>query len=213
MGFHDELARIARDPEIRRLAERRAASRELAEDALQETYYAVARTRSPEHIRDLRAFFCTSLIREINHQLVRPAPILTDDIGAISDRGQGRPSPFAGARPAPVESQAHLGILAEAVLKRLDGDWAQLFVLIPARSNDPRRYQVVILGTAKAVLWLLLEGYVTQADWSAILKRAYPQWCDEPGLAREAVDQRLSRARRDVQGLLRQMFSRDDLAS
>jgi hypothetical protein len=40
-----------------------------------------------------------------------------------------------------------------------------------------------------------------------------PQWCDQPGLARATMDQRLSRARRDVQSLLCSLLSRDQLAS
>ena len=44
-SFLDDLAELVQDPAIRRLAERRAGSRELAEDALQETFRAVAQTR------------------------------------------------------------------------------------------------------------------------------------------------------------------------
>ena len=54
---------------------------------------------------------------------------------------------------------------------------------------------------------------MTSADWNAVLKSEYPQWCDEPALARDAIDQRLSRARGDVQSLLRAIFPRDELAS
>src|SRR5579864_4712929 len=79
LSFRDQLAEIVADPEVRRLALRRAGSRELAEDALQETFYAVARVRDPRRIESLRAFFCRSLINEINRQLVDPRPIPLDD--------------------------------------------------------------------------------------------------------------------------------------
>ena len=103
-------------------------------------------------------------------------------------------------------------LLAEAVLERLEqGD--TLMALVPARSDDPRGYRTAIVSAARTVFGLLLDGYVTTADWNAILKTAYPQWCDEPGLARAAMDQRLSRARRDVQSLFRSLLSRDQLAS
>jgi hypothetical protein len=85
--------------------------------------------------------------------------------------------------------------------------------LIPARSGDPGHYRSAIAWAAKTIFSLLVEGYVTAPDWNAILKAAYPQWCDEPGLAPDARDQRLSRARRDVQQLLRTVLSRDELAS
>ncbi len=73
---------------VRRLAERRARSRELAEDALQETFRAVAQTQNPGAIKDLRAFFCKSLIREISHQLARPVPVPAGDIGVLADSRQ-----------------------------------------------------------------------------------------------------------------------------
>jgi hypothetical protein len=213
MGFHDDLARIVADPDVRRLAGRRAGCRELAEDALHETYRAVARTRNPGDIRDLRAFFRTSLIREINHQLTRPAPIPTADIEGLSDRRQAGASSSPGRPSASVEGQASLRILAQVVQAQLEAPPDGLAVLIPARSDDARRYRAAITGAAITILRLLVEGYVAQADWNAVLRAAYPQWCDEPGLARDASDKRLSRARHDVQALLRAFFPRDELAS
>ena len=213
MGFLDDLAKLVGDPEVRRLAERRARSRELAEDALHDTFRAVAQTQNPEAIRDLRAFFCKSLIHEINHQLARSVPVLTEDICAISDRRQDH-TPSAGASPsASAESEAHVRLLAKAALTRLERDRARLMASVPARSDDPRRYQSTIIAAARAILGLLFEGHVTSADWNAVLKSQYPQWCDEPALARDAIDQRLSRARGDVQLLLRAIFLRDELAS
>lgn len=211
MGFHEELARIATDPDMFRRALRRARSRELAEDALQETARAIAERRNPTAIENLPGFFYVSLIREIDHQLGRPAAIPTEDIGATSDRCQGSES----LAQASVEGEMDLRILAETVLSRFERGQARdhLMTLIPARSDDPRRYRTAIVGATKVIFVLLLDGYVTAADWNAILKAAYPQWCDEPGLARAAIDQRLSRARRDVQSLLRSVLSRDQLAS
>jgi hypothetical protein len=46
-----------------------------------------------------------------------------------------------------------------------------------------------------------MEGPVTTADWYTVLKSEYPQWHDEPGL-------RLSRARADIQALLREILPR-----
>ena len=212
MGFLDDLAKLVEDPEVRRLAERRARSHELAEDALHETFRAVAQTQNPEAIRDLRAFFCKSLIHEINHQLARSVPVLTEDICAISDRRQDHTS-SAGASPsASAESEAHVRLLAEAALTRLERDHARLMASVPARSDDPRRYRSTIIAAARTILRLLFEGHVTSADWNVVLKSEYPQWCDEPGLARDAIDQRLSRARGDVQSLLQAIFTRDELA-
>lgn len=215
MDFREDLARLATDPGMFRRALRRARNRELAEDALQETARALAERKSPEAIENLPGFFYISLIREIDHQLGRPVAIPTGDIAAVSDVGQDHASPSAALPPCSVEGEADLRILAEAVLSRFRHEPARngLIALVPARSEDPRLYRAAIVFAAKVIFELLLEGYVTLADWNAVLKAAYPQWCDEPGLACTTVDQRLSRARRDVQSLLRSVLSRDQLAS
>lgn len=207
MGFLDDLAKLTADPAIRRLAERRARNRELAEDALHETFRAVAQTRHPEAINDLRAFFCKSLIHEINRQLALSAPVPAEEIGAIAD---GRPGASASAS---VESEACLHLLAEIALTRLERDRAGLMAMVPARSGEPLRYQSTIIAAAAAILRLLLEGPVTTADWNAVLRSVNPQWCDEPGLAHDAMYQRLSRARADMQFLLRAILPRDRFAS
>jgi DNA-directed RNA polymerase specialized sigma24 family protein len=214
MVFHDDLATIVNDPEMRRLAIRRAGSRELAEDAIQETVRALGERKRLDEIENVRGFFYVSLIHEIDHQLGRPSAIPAGDAGEIWDRHQDRAS-LAGARPPVVEWDAHLRMLAESVLARLERERARngLAALIPGRSKDPGFYRTAIAWAARAIFALVLEGYVTAADWNDILKAAYPQWCDEPGLPRDARDQRLSRARRDVQSLLRSVLSREDLAS
>ena len=86
MGFHDDLARVAAEPEMHRLATRRAGSRELAEDALQETVRAITERKSSEVIVNLRGFFYVSLIREIDHQLGRPVAIPAENIDMLGSR-------------------------------------------------------------------------------------------------------------------------------
>ena len=212
MGLHDDLAELVEDAAIRRLAQRRAGSRELAEDALQDTFRAVAQTQHPEAIEDLRAFFCKSLIRAINRQLTLSAPVPAGDIGAIADSRQGLSSSGASP-PAPVESEAYLRLLAEIALARLERDRAELMAMVPARSGDPRRYQYTIIEATGTILRLLFAGPVTTADWNAVLRSQCPQWCGEPGLASDAMYQRLSRARADVKFLLRAILPRERFAS
>jgi hypothetical protein len=211
MGFREDLAELVQDPAIRGLALRRARSRELAEDALQDTFYAVAQTGHPEAIEDLRAFFCKSLIHMINRQLSLSGPVLAEDISTTADKSQVLSS-FAASSPASVESEAQLHILAEAVLTRLDRDRAELMTQVPGRSGDPRHYRYTIVDAAGTILRLLLRGPVAMADWNAVLQAGYPQWCDEPELPSDAIYQRLSRARADVKGLLRLVFPRDGIA-
>ena len=175
---------------------------------------AITGRKSLEAIENLPGFFYVSLIREIDHQLGRPAAIpVGDDIGLILDRAQDRRSP-AAPWLASVEDETGLLLLAETVLNRFEREHTreQLMALVPGRSDDPRRYRTAVASAAKTIFVLLLDGYVTAADWNAILKAAYPAWCNEPGLARAAIDQRLSRARHDVQALLRSVLTRDQLA-
>ena len=215
MGIHDDLATVATDAEILRLAIRRAGSRELAEDAIQETARALGERKNPDAIANLRGFFYVALIHQIDHQLTRRSAFPAGEAEEIWARHQGYTS-LAGARPpAGIEADAHLRMLADTVLAKLEREGARhgSAALIPARSGDPGLYRSAIVRSAKVIFALLLEGYVTAMDWNAILKAAYPQWCDEPGLARDARDQRLNRARRDVQSLLRSVLSRDQLAS
>jgi DNA-directed RNA polymerase specialized sigma24 family protein len=210
MGLHEELATLTGDPAIRRLAERRAGSRELGEDALHEAYCSVARVKNPESIRDLRAFFCTSLIHEINHQRTRAVPVPVEDVSTTAE--QGRAPSSIRTPPGSVETEASLCLLADMVLTRLEHDRNQLLASVPARSPDYCRYRIAIVAAAKTILLLLLEGAVTSADWNAVLQSEYPQWCGEPGLARDAIDQRLSRARQDVRQLLQTIIPRHELA-
>lgn len=209
MGFQDDLAELVKDPEIRRLALRRARNLELAEDALQETYRAVAQMRNPETIEDLRKFFCKSLIRTIGRQFTVAVPIPAEDIDAIADSCQNSGAPSSGS----VEDEVHLRILAEVAFTRLERDRPGLMAMIPARSDDPHLYRCAILAAAATIFYLLLRGPVTTADWNSALRSGYPQWCDEPGLPSDTVYQRLSRARADVQFLLRAILPRDRLAS
>ena len=215
MVFHEDLVTIVKDAEMLRLAIRRAGSRELAEDAMQETVRALGERKSLDAIENLRGFFYVALIHEIDHQLGRPSALPVGDVREIGDRRPHLTSPAGALPPVVAETDAHLRILAEVVLARLEREGAcnGPAALIPSRSRDPSLYRLAIARSAKLILVLLLEGCVTAMDCNDILKAAYPQWCDEPGLARDARDQRLSRARRDVQHLLRSLLSRDQLAS
>jgi hypothetical protein len=195
---------------MRRLAMARAGNRELAEDALQETYWAVGRVKDPGRIQDLRAFFCRALIREINHQRGRSSLVPVED--GETTPVQGRGSSFGSSPPASVENQAALRLLTERMLHRLEHDHDELMASVPGRSPDHHRYQAVVVASARTILLLLLEGSVTSADWNAALRSEYPQWCGGPGQARDAIDQRLNRARRDMKLLLQEIFSRHELS-
>ncbi len=82
--------RVVTDTEMLRLAIRRAGSRELAEDAIQETARALGERKSLDAITNLRGFFYVSLVHEIDHQLGRPSAIPAGDAAEISGSAPGR---------------------------------------------------------------------------------------------------------------------------
>jgi len=96
-GFHEHLLKLCTDPGIWRFALRRAGHRDLAEDAIQETYYSVSRVKNPEHIRDVRAFFCRSLSHEISHQRGQQTPVPVEDT-FVAAVGPGSPSPLIATK-------------------------------------------------------------------------------------------------------------------
>jgi DNA-directed RNA polymerase specialized sigma24 family protein len=207
MRSHDELARIARDPAIRRLAMRRADSRELAEDALQESYWNVAR-QDLEIVADVRAYFTRALLREINRQRTRPGPTL---VGDITSDGEADSASSIHGPPESVERQAELLRLAQAVLAQLHRNREELMNTVPRRSPDQRRYRSAIVAAAGTIFLMLLQSAVASADWNAALRSAYSPWFAEAGLAPDAADQRLSRGRYDVRCLLQRLVPRERL--
>lgn len=205
-SFQDRVSALTQDSQIKRLAERYARSRDVACDALQETYYAVVRVRDPEHITDLRRYFCRVLQRQVVELLEVAGPSPTDDPDAlIATLSNGVRSPGG-----PAEDRAVRLVQAAGWLSRL----ARLpVVLVPGRSSDSRRYQSVIVDIARWVLPALLEGEVSAADLDRLLARAYPEWFADAGASRATYHQRLSRGRRDVRAVLASVVSRDELVT
>jgi DNA-directed RNA polymerase specialized sigma24 family protein len=212
LSFQDELAEIVADSGVWRLALRRAGSRELAEDALQETFYAVARVKDPGRIESLRRFFCRALINEISHQLVDPRPIPLDDPETARGYRQQTVVLFGLAGSRPVEDEAVGRVLADTLLTRFRRARERLEAGVPGRSRDPGRYRSVIVAVAERILHAAVDGHVSRADSNTDLQHAYPDWFGEPGCARDTCYQRLSRARRDVRTLLLTVVSLDELS-
>ena len=66
------------------LARTRAGDPELAEDALLEAYYAVARLENPERIADPRAHYCGVLLRSIHKLRSQRGAALIDDFEVVA---------------------------------------------------------------------------------------------------------------------------------
>ena len=210
-GFHEQLLKLYTDPEIRRFALRRAGHRDLAEDAIQETYYSVIRVRNPEHIRDVRAFFCRALSHEISHQRGQRTPIPTEDTVLVAATRQGSPFPASSSHRS-VEGTAIWLVLTETWLKRFRYERTQLEALVAGRSANPDRYRQVIVAVAQQILDAAAASCVSWADSNEALQAAYPSWLDEHSCDLATIYQRLSRARQDVRLLLMSIVNRADLS-
>jgi hypothetical protein len=206
MGDHEELTRVAHHPAIYRLALRRAGSRELAEDALQNVCSNLAR-KDLGAIDDMCAYFATALVREIGHLQARTPDIPVEDITAV---GEQKAASSGYLLFDSVEHEAEVRQLAQRVLDKLDAECEQLTAAVPGRSADPRQYRAAIIVAARAIFLMLLQGTVASSDWNAALKTSYA-WFAEARIAPDVIYQRLSRGRLDVRTLLQQLLPREEL--
>jgi transcriptional regulator with XRE-family HTH domain len=210
-----ELLSIWQDPRIRRLAAARAGGEEVAEEALQETFYQIASAQDRKHAEDLRPYFIRVLLhniyrsiglREARHSDLR-GPAAADAAEDLQGRGSFRAS--EESRPAEEAALEHL--LIDTWRSRLNSNRDQLKAAVPRRSPDPGRYREVIAAVAEAVLRSATVGDVSSGDSNAALKALYPEWFNEPGTSPDHSYQRFSRARSDVRVLLRTIISREEL--
>jgi DNA-directed RNA polymerase specialized sigma24 family protein len=204
-GFPPELLAIWQDPQVRRLAARRAGDPDLAQDALLATVAAVARVSDLARIENLKAYFCRALINELYRlrgQLAgaRPCPPVT--LAVMSD---------AATSAVPSADEAVTRLLARAWLERFRAQRAGLRAAVPGRSRQPSRYRDLIVQTAEHILRTALDGNVSWADCNETLQAGLPDWFGRPGSAENTSHQHLSRARRDVQDLLKAVIRRDEL--
>ena len=207
--YFRRLAAIREDPQVKRLALARARDRELAEDALQQTCYLMAKIADPERIEDLRAYFCRVLIRAVYALRAQPGAVLPGDIASVADACQGKAR--AQAPPRPMDETLALNLLARGWLERFTAERDALTAGVPGRSPDPDRYRELIVSVAEQVLRGIVTADVCDADSNPALRTVYPEWFDHEGDTDANAHQRLSRARADVRSLLRRIISRDDL--
>ena len=133
--FLRDLETIWEDPRIRRLAWSRAGDPEIAQDALQEAFCAVARYGDPEKIEDLRKYFCRVLINQINRLLRLPAPILVDNFENVADACQD--NTWGQPLQEPFDKTLCTHLLVRSRLRRLVAHRAYFTREMPGRSHDP----------------------------------------------------------------------------
>ncbi len=207
--FQQELLEVREDPEVKRLALRRAKNLEVAEDALQSAYYAVSRVANPGGIENVRAYFCRVLIREIYRELGQLSAAATEDFAGLVDMGQG-PLGISSSASRPVPEEVSIRLLGQGWLGVFIARRVELAARVPRRSPDPARYQRFIVGVAEHMLSTIL-GEHADADINAALRGGYAEWFAAPGSSKNTRDQRLLRARVDVCALLKTIIERGDL--
>ncbi len=197
---YEELAAIACDPAMRRAAWRLAG--DMADDLLQETWYAMARTAARESIENPRGYFYKTMVntwRHLRQNLARHG-IPADDLDAAAGAAKGMPS---------AEHDALARLNAAARRGRLQARRAELWLTIPPYSPDPYRYRGVVMTVAEAAA--AGDGPVSRGELNEALVGAYPEWFGELVVKPGTLQQRRCRARQAIWRLLAAVLGPDDL--
>jgi DNA-directed RNA polymerase specialized sigma24 family protein len=208
-AYFERLAMVREDPEVKRLAHRRAEDPELAKDALQEAYYLMAKMDDPEQVEDLKKYFCKVVIRTVHRLRGQSKEAAVDDAASLAD-ACGRK---LGGEPLspPFDEAVRTNMLASDWRESLDTNRAVLTGDVPGRSPEPDRYRDDIATVAEETLNAIVTGDYRDADLNVALRGAYPEWFAERGVAISNIHQRLARGRADVGTVLRAIITRDEL--
>lgn len=203
---HQLLLAILQDPWIKRFALRRAGHAEVAEDALQSTYYAMARLQNLEQIDNLHAYFCKVLVHEVYRERGQLGAALVEDFASVAETRHDA----AGSHPSTEDAACSL-LQVRAWLQQLADKRDRLIAAVPARSDDPARYRAVIYAAAEQVLRSVIDAEPSEADTNQAFQAAWPEYFGSPGAAPNTCHQRFRRARTDVRAMLQDVVRRDEL--
>jgi hypothetical protein len=209
--YLDYLTVIREDPQVKNLARAWARDPDLAEDALQETYYAMARVKNPELIEDVRSYFCRVLMRKTKYLRSQLGAAVVDDFSGLADACQRKLG--GGALSPPFDELVNTELLARKWLRCLASRGAALTRDVPGRSPDPDRYRLAVVTTAVWMLLAIVRGDFRPEDLNPTLRAAFREWFAADGVAANSVQQRLSRGRTDIGNLLKTVVNLDELRS
>jgi hypothetical protein len=208
--YLERLAVIREDPQVKNLAHRRAGDPELAKDALQEAYYAMAKM-DPVQIEDLRKYFCTVVTHtayRLRGQL--RAAVVDDPAGLVDASGRK----LGGESLPPTFDEAvHTNMMGDNWRECLAMNHVALTSNVPGRSPDSDKYRNVIATVSKEMLNAILTGDFREVDLNLALRAAYPEWFAERCVGVSNIYQRFARARADIRDLLKTVISLDELRS
>lgn len=210
-SYLQQLLAIWEDPQIKNLARAWARDRDLAEDALQDAYYATARVKKPELIEDVRAYFCRVLVRKINYLRGQLGATVVDDFVGLADMRVHRVG--GEALPPQFDQAVNTNLLAREWLRNLAAQGTVLTSEVPGRSPNPDRYRHVIATTAVWMLLAIVRGDFKREDLNLTLRAAFREWFAEDGVTTSNIQQRLSRGRADIGDLLKSVISLEELRS
>jgi DNA-directed RNA polymerase specialized sigma24 family protein len=197
--FQQELLALRQDPQVKRFAWKLAGDLDLVEDLNQTVCCKLAGLKDPERIENLRGYYFR---------------VLRNEAAKLYTLRQETPLEDPDSIPAPVQSiddKVCNSLNHHTWLQRLRVRREVLLPAIPARSEDPSRYRIVIYHAAEQVLLDGLNGEASDADSNEAFRAAYPEYFAQPGAPANLLHQRFRRAREDVKALLQTVVSRDEL--
>jgi DNA-directed RNA polymerase specialized sigma24 family protein len=197
--FQQELLGLRQDPQVRRLARKLVGDLDLAEDLIQTACCRLAALKHPKRIENVRAYYLRVLRNEATRLYALRQETSSEDLDS------------APAPALPIDEEVCNSLQAWSWLKRLADQRDLLLAAVPARSDDPARYQGLVYAVAEQVLRAGINGEPSEADSNDALRAAYRDYFDQQGTAVNTRHQRFRRAREDVKALLRSVVSHDEL--
>ena len=199
---HCRLLEIWQNPQVRGYAWRSAGDRDVADDALQNTYYLVFRLKHLAEIENLKAYFYRVLRREIARERGELGAILVEDFAhAAEDRQPVTCAPDESS--AGFEDHACVSAQFWYLRKQLLVDRGKLLASVPARSADVDRYRAVIYAAAERILSAGMSSDPSEADGNEAFRVSYPEYFAQPSASANTRHQRFVRGRADVRALLK----------
>lgn len=198
--FQQELLALRQDPQVRRFAWKLVGDLDLAADLNQTVCCRLAALKHPERIENLRGYYFRVLRNEATKlHILRQEPPFED--------------PDSIPAPAqPIDDKVCNSLCHHTWLQRLATRREALLAAIPARSEDPSRYRIVIYRAAEQVLLDGLNGEASDADSNEAFRAAYPEYFAHLDASANLLHQRFRRAREDVKALLKGVIDRRELS-